>query len=115
MCRASYIDPRIFDRYRSNLTIAGALPELGQVEELGEPAHQGAIEVAVLELIEDKVAPELDQSVTDGTRISVRFGRMVLIAGRFAPAASHGIAIGVAFALITANTFDCSAARFATA
>ncbi|HTE70677.1 MAG TPA: DNA topoisomerase IB [Actinomycetes bacterium] len=63
VCRASYIDPRIFDRYRSNLTIAGALPELGQVEELGEPAHQGAIEVAVLELIEDKVAPELDLTI----------------------------------------------------
>ena len=62
VCRASYIDPRVFDRYRSGLTIAGALEQLGEVEELGEPAHQGAIEAAVLDLIEEKrgLAPELD-------------------------------------------------------
>jgi DNA topoisomerase IB len=62
VCRASYIDPRVFDRYRSGLTVAAALDQLGEVEELGEPAHQGAIEAAVLDLIEDKhgPAPELD-------------------------------------------------------
>jgi DNA topoisomerase I len=62
VCRASYIDPRVFDRYRSGLTIAGALDWLGQVGEPGEPAHQGPIEVAVLDLIEEKhgPAPELD-------------------------------------------------------
>jgi DNA topoisomerase I len=62
VCRASYIDPRVFDRYRSGLTIAGALEQLGEVEELGEPAHQGAIEEAVLDLIEERrgLAPELD-------------------------------------------------------
>jgi DNA topoisomerase I len=62
VCRASYIDPRVFDRYRSGLTIAGALDQLGQVDELGEPAHQGPIEEAVLDLIEEKhgPAPELD-------------------------------------------------------
>jgi DNA topoisomerase-1 len=62
VCRASYIDPRVFDRYRSGLTVAGALEQLGQVEELGEPAHQGPIEEAVLDLIEEKhgPAPELD-------------------------------------------------------
>jgi DNA topoisomerase I len=62
VCRASYIDPRVFDRYRSGLTIAGALDRLGQVGEPGEPAHQGPIEVAVLDLIEEKhgPAPELD-------------------------------------------------------
>jgi DNA topoisomerase IB len=59
VCRASYIDPRVFDRYRSGLTVAGALEQLGQVD---EPAHQGAVEVAVLDLIEDKRAPELDLS-----------------------------------------------------
>jgi DNA topoisomerase I len=62
VCRASYIDPRVFDRFRSGLTIAGALEQLGQVDEPGEPAHQGAIEAAVLELIEEKRAPELDLS-----------------------------------------------------
>jgi DNA topoisomerase IB len=57
--RASYIDPRVFDRYRSGLTIAGVLTELGEVEELGEPAHQvPPVEAAVLDLIEDRQAPE---------------------------------------------------------
>jgi len=60
VCRASYIDPRVFDRYRSGLTIAGALEQLGQVGELGEPAHQGPVEEAVLDLIEDKHGPALE-------------------------------------------------------
>jgi DNA topoisomerase-1 len=60
VCRASYIDPRVFDRFRSGLTVAAALEQLGQVEELGEPAHQGDVEAAVLDLIEEKRAPELD-------------------------------------------------------
>jgi DNA topoisomerase I len=61
VCRASYIDPRLFDRYRAGLTIAGALELLGEVEEAGEPAHQGAaIETAVLDLIEERRAPDLD-------------------------------------------------------
>ena len=62
VCRASYIDPRVFDRYRAGLTIAGALDQLGQVGEAGEPAHQGPVEEAVLDLIEEKrgPAPELD-------------------------------------------------------
>ena len=51
VCRASYIDPRVFDRYRDGLTIGGALAELGDVAE-GEPATQGAIEEAVLDLLE---------------------------------------------------------------
>jgi DNA topoisomerase I len=60
VCRASYIDPRVFDRYRSGLTVAAALEQLGDVDEPGEPAHQGAVEAAVLDLIEEKRAPELD-------------------------------------------------------
>jgi DNA topoisomerase IB len=51
VCRASYIDPRVFDRYRDGLTIGGALAGLGDVDE-GEPATQGAIEEAVLDLLE---------------------------------------------------------------
>jgi DNA topoisomerase I len=51
VCRASYIDPRVFDRFRDGLTIGGALDELGDVEP-GEPATQGAVEEAVLDLIE---------------------------------------------------------------
>jgi DNA topoisomerase I len=60
VCRASYIDPRVFDRYRSGLTVAGALEQLGQVDEPGEPAHQGPIEEAVLDLLEARHAPALD-------------------------------------------------------
>ena len=65
VCRASYIDPRVFDRYRSGLTIADALEQLGQIDEPGEPAHQGPIEEAVLDLIEEKhgPAPELDLTI----------------------------------------------------
>jgi DNA topoisomerase-1 len=54
VARASYIDPRVFDRYRSGWTIAGAIEELGAVEAIGEPSFQGAIEQAVLDLIEDR-------------------------------------------------------------
>jgi DNA topoisomerase I len=60
VCRASYIDPRVFDRYRSGLTVAAALEQLGEVDELGEPAYQGDVEAAVLDLIEERRAPELD-------------------------------------------------------
>jgi DNA topoisomerase-1 len=48
VCRASYIDPRIFDRYIAGATIAPALGELRDV-----PATQGRIEAAVLELLDD--------------------------------------------------------------
>jgi DNA topoisomerase IB len=53
VCRSSYIDPRLFDRYRSGRTVAGALEHVGEIDEVGEPAHQ-AIERAVLELIEER-------------------------------------------------------------
>jgi DNA topoisomerase-1 len=53
VCRRSYIDPRLFDRYRSGRTVAGALEHVGEIDEIGEPAHQ-AIERAVLELIEER-------------------------------------------------------------
>ena len=53
VCRASYIDPRVFDRYLSGWTIFGAIEALGDVE-FGEPSTQGAIEQAVLDLIEDR-------------------------------------------------------------
>lgn len=52
VCRSSYIDPRIFDRFDAGLTIAGALQNLGEVAATGEPAFQGAVEEAVLDLLE---------------------------------------------------------------
>jgi DNA topoisomerase-1 len=61
VCRASYIDPRVFDRFRDGLTIGGALDELGEVA-YGEPATQGAVEAAVLDLLErDLDSPALER------------------------------------------------------
>jgi DNA topoisomerase I len=60
VCRASYIDPRFFDRYRDGITIGGALDQLGDVD-LGEPATRGAIEEAVLDLLEESESPALEK------------------------------------------------------
>jgi DNA topoisomerase IB len=61
VCRASYIDPRVFDRFQDGLTIGGALDELGEGDP-GEPATQGAIEEAVLDLLErDLDSPALER------------------------------------------------------
>jgi DNA topoisomerase-1 len=60
VCRASYIDPRVFDRYRDGVTIGGALEELGDVD-FGEPATQGAVEEAVLDLLEESDSPALEK------------------------------------------------------
>ena len=50
MCRASYIDPRVFDRFDGGLTIGGVLPELA--EDTGAwPDVQGRVESAVLDLL----------------------------------------------------------------
>lgn len=54
VCRASYIDPRVFDRYTSGWTITPVLDEIGDVDFLGEPAFQGTVEEAVLDLLEDR-------------------------------------------------------------
>jgi DNA topoisomerase-1 len=56
VCRASYIDPRVFDRFAAGETVAAALDVLGDVE-LGEPATQGAVEAAVIGLLSDEGAP----------------------------------------------------------
>jgi DNA topoisomerase I len=61
VCRASYIDPRVFDRFRDGLTVGGALSRLGDAAD-GEPATQGAIEDAVLDLVErDLDSPALER------------------------------------------------------
>ncbi|MDQ3891109.1 MAG: DNA topoisomerase IB [Actinomycetota bacterium] len=61
VARASYIDPRVFDRYLSGITIGGALADLGEPAELGGPAFQGAVEEAVLDLLEDERSPALEK------------------------------------------------------
>jgi DNA topoisomerase I len=52
--RASYIDPRVFDRFEDGVTIGGALDRLGDESRFGEPSTQGAIEEAVLDLLEEE-------------------------------------------------------------
>jgi DNA topoisomerase IB len=51
VCRRSYIDPRVFDRYRSGATIGGALRRAGSLEEAYMPSAQRRIERAVMRLI----------------------------------------------------------------
>ena len=60
VCRASYIDPRVFDRFDSGLTIGGALDALGDVG-LGEPATQGPVEQAVLDLLSEEESPVIER------------------------------------------------------
>jgi DNA topoisomerase-1 len=63
VCRSSYIDPRVFDRYRRGWTILGALKDLGATNEYGGPMFQGAIEEAVIDLIEDRSdSPALERT-----------------------------------------------------
>jgi DNA topoisomerase I len=61
VARASYIDPRVFDRYLAGVTIGGVLPELGDVGQLGQPAFQGRVEEAVLDLLEEEPSPALEK------------------------------------------------------
>jgi DNA topoisomerase IB len=51
VARASYIDPRVFDRYRDGETIDRALTRIG--DDGAATAIQGPVEVAVLRLLED--------------------------------------------------------------
>lgn len=60
VARASYIDPRVFDRYDAGLTIEGALPQLVSGDEIGLPGLQPELEAAVLDLIAD---PESSDAV----------------------------------------------------
>ncbi len=61
VCRASYIDPRVFDRFQGGLTIGGVLPMLVDVE-TDNASLQGAVEEAVVDLIaEDVRSPALEK------------------------------------------------------
>jgi len=50
VCRDSYIDPRVFDRFHGGLTIGGVMPELA-ADEGDWPLVQRSVEEAVLDLI----------------------------------------------------------------
>ena len=50
--RSAYVDPRLVDRYLHSETIIGAISPLGAGVEFGHPATQGAVEAAVLDLLD---------------------------------------------------------------
>jgi DNA topoisomerase I len=52
VCRASYIDPRVFDCFDSGTTIRARLDELGGKFDPKRPTHRERVERAVLELID---------------------------------------------------------------
>jgi DNA topoisomerase-1 len=66
VCRASYIDPRVFDRFDGGVTIGGALPELAE-DTAPWPDVQRPVEEAVLELIADNRDSDL---VEDGVELA---------------------------------------------
>ena len=51
VCRASYVDPRLIDRFQAGVTIIGAIGKAGP--DLGRPRVRARVERAVLELLED--------------------------------------------------------------
>jgi DNA topoisomerase I len=51
VCRASYVDPRVIDRFHAGVTIAEAV--CGSGPDLAKPRVRARIEGAVLELLED--------------------------------------------------------------
>jgi len=60
VARASYIDPRLFDRFGQGLTVGGALLEIGDDGDISEP-HLMGVEGAVLELLEGQDSPMIEK------------------------------------------------------
>ena len=63
VARSSYIDPRVFDRYRSGWTISGVLTSLGDEAEFGEPSIHGTVEEAVVDLLENRTSSDAVERV----------------------------------------------------
>jgi DNA topoisomerase-1 len=59
VARASYIDPRVFDRFQDGLSIAGVLGEVGDGAGGTATAIQGPVEEAVLDLIAGHESPSI--------------------------------------------------------
>ena len=53
VARASYIDPRVIERYEQGHTIAAVLGDLGKDSDFGDLATRGRAERAVLRLLAD--------------------------------------------------------------
>ncbi|MFI0739374.1 DNA topoisomerase IB [Streptomyces sp. NPDC021100] len=58
VCRASYINPRVIELYEEGVTIASALPRLGDGVDPGVPATHGPAERAVLRMLRTGRPPE---------------------------------------------------------
>jgi DNA topoisomerase-1 len=56
VCRASYIDPRVFDAYRGGLIVRPVLEEAADLPPGELPIHHRALEEAVLDLIDERVS-----------------------------------------------------------
>ena len=63
VARNSYIDPRVFDRFRSGWVISGVLSDLGDVE-ADEPSIQVHAEAAVLDLLNKQTDSDAVERVT---------------------------------------------------
>ena len=61
VCRSSYVDPRVVDRYLSGVTVP--LDRLGAGAQEGHLGTQGEVEWAVLDLLEDAPAVDLPMAV----------------------------------------------------
>ncbi|MBV9292013.1 MAG: DNA topoisomerase IB [Frankiales bacterium] len=72
VCRASYIDPRVIDRYNDGITIADELGRLGADARFGELATQGPIEAAVLELLREPAATRSRRAAPPPARVRRR-------------------------------------------
>jgi len=63
VCRSSYIDPRVFDRFQGGVTIDGVLPEFVEGVDSDNANLQGAVEEAVADLIAGDVSsPALEKA-----------------------------------------------------
>jgi DNA topoisomerase-1 len=54
VCRASYIDPRVFDAYRAGLIVRPVLQDVADTEPGELPIHQRVVEEAVLDLLNER-------------------------------------------------------------
>ena len=62
VCRASYIDPRVFDAYQGGLIIRPALEKAAAEVERAPAIHQPQLEEAVLDLIDERTsAPGIEK------------------------------------------------------
>jgi DNA topoisomerase IB len=64
VCRASYVDPRVIDRYESGWTIWPAIEKLAD-EDFDEPSWRETFEDAVLDLLEERPSKLVDKVEED--------------------------------------------------